>query len=325
MKLFFVSTPAQNRCTLSGHTGHPITDNCFMTEHHLKLSIVILNWNNKALLEKCLFSLQKHIPTTTHEIIVVDNASNDGSPTMVRSTFPNVRLIVNPKNLGYAKGNNIGIKEANGEYTLLLNEDTEFTSPIVEVLVRYLDDHTDVGAVAPRLLYPDTSTQYSCRTFPKLLPLYKQIAVDLHLLPPTKRWAEYKMNYWEHDDTKEVDQPMTTAILIRTDLLKKLGGFDEQFVNYFNDVDLCYRIKEQERQRIVFIGDHGHIIHHHGQGMKALKWKRVKFWNEGIRRFYRKHYVSSPVSVTYILLNIGLAIRTCALAARYLIEQQRKH
>lgn len=283
----------------------------------MTLSIVILNWNNRKLLKQCLLTIDQFKPNIPYEIIVVDNNSEDESQKMVKTEFPNVHLIENDTNTGYAKGNNVGIRKATGEYTLLLNEDIEFVDNTIQTLIEFLDTHPNTGAVAPKLQYPDGLTQYSCRTFPRIWPLYKQLATDLHLRPPNKKWAEYKMSYWKHNDTQTVDQPMTSAILIRTDILKKLHGFDEQFINYFNDVDLCYRIKHDLQKEIYFIGDKGHVIHHHGKGMKALKWKRVKFWNQGIRRFYKKHYIKSSFSIKYILLNIGLALRTSVLVLQY--------
>ncbi len=286
-----------------------------------EISLVILNWNNKDLLRKCLQTIEQHKPSVEMEIIMVDNASEDGSQNMVEQEFPHVQLMKNEDNIGYAAGNNVGINAATGKYTFLLNEDIELTNNIIQTLYTYLEEHPEVGGVSPRLQYGDGSTQYSCRAFPTIGRLYKKLAVDLHIAPATEFWGEYKMSFWKHDDTREVDQPMTTAFMLSTALLQKLKGFDEDFSHYFNDVDLAYRIKVKEKKKILFIGDKGHIIHHHGQGMKKLKWGRVKVWNMGLRRFYKKHYVSSSFSPAYILLQIGLMIRTAVLGVQYLVKK----
>lgn len=294
-------------------------------QHQPDISLVILNWNNKTLLRQCLLTLREHAPKNlTLQTIVVDNGSEDGSATMVQQEFPEVELIESNENLGYAAGNNLGIRAAKGTYTFLLNEDIEFIDDTIKTLYDYLEEHPNVIAVSPRLEYGNRTTQYSCRVFPRIGALYKQLLVDLKLAPKTEYWAEYKMDYWEHDDTRSVDQPMTTALMTHTDELQELGGFDEQFKNYFNDVDLAYRMKKGGKD-IMFLGDMATIIHHHGQGMRKLKWGRVQAWNQGIRRFYKKHYVRSVWSPTYIALEIGLGLRTAALAIQYAFKKKNKY
>ncbi|MER3466387.1 MAG: hypothetical protein C4340_04425, partial [Armatimonadota bacterium] len=135
------------------------------------LSIVIVNWNTKALLEKCLASLQQHAPAESFEVIVVDNASEDGSAAMVRSRFPQVRLLTERANHGYAAGNNIGIRAALGDAILLLNPDTEFIDDSLQRSVDILRSMPTVGVLAARLVSPDGSTQSSLRSFPRPLPV----------------------------------------------------------------------------------------------------------------------------------------------------------
>ncbi len=208
------------------------------------LSIVIVSWNTRELLDACLVSIRTIPDEVTREVIVVDNASADGSAEMVARDHPQVTLIANDENRGYAAGNNQGTEVAEGEHVLLLNPDIVVLDGALDTLARFLQEHPRAGAVAPRLILPDGSVQASCRSFPTPdVVLYEALGLS-RLFPRSRRFGRYRMTWWDYDDERPVDQPMASAILVRGAALNEVGEMDEQFPIFFNDVDLCKRLRD---------------------------------------------------------------------------------
>ncbi len=176
--------------------------------------------------------------------MVVDNASGDGTIEMVRAEFAQVRLIVNERNLGYAAGNNQAIRASAAPFVLLLNPDTEVQAGALGGLLSAFGGDERVGAAAAQLLLPDGRIQRSCRSFPRpAAVLYDAIGLA-RLFPRSEVFGQYRMTYWDHSSPREVDQPMASALALRRAALDEVGLFDEDFPLYFNDVDLCYRLKQ---------------------------------------------------------------------------------
>ncbi len=195
----------------------------------MKLSIVIVNWNVRELLRKCLKSIEKY-SFDTSEIIVVDNASNDGSADMVRENFSEVNYIKNTENRGFAAACNQGIKVAQGTYILFLNPDTQLQEESLAILTAFLDAHPNAGVVAPQLINTDGSIQPSVRKFPTIVSALRSF---FHL--PQRKDESFS-------ETTEVEQPMGACLLVRRSVLETVGFFDEQFFLWFEEVDLCKRI-----------------------------------------------------------------------------------
>lgn len=205
------------------------------------LSVVILNWNTCELLRKCLQSLVCNEESVHYEVIVVDNASEDGSRQMVQQEFPQVHLIVNPRNMGFGAGNNVAIAFTRGRYVLFLNSDTRVTAGALSPLVQYADRHQDVGIMGPKLLNEDGSLQYSCRRYPNLgAGLFRNTLLG-RLFPNNRYATDYLMQDWDHASIRDVDWVSGAAMMVRKHLLTQLGGFDEAFFMYCEDVDLCWR------------------------------------------------------------------------------------
>jgi hypothetical protein len=255
------------------------------------LSIIIVNWNTRDLLRACLRSLRETCADVAHETIVVDNASSDGSAAMVAEEFPEMRLVTNAENVGYAKGNNQGIEMARGDILWLLNPDTEVLPSTPQTLLRFMDDHPDCGALGCKLLNPTTQPpnhQFSCRTFPTPDVIIIEALGLSRLFPRHCVFGKYRMTWWDYDDVREVDQPMASSLLLRREVIEQVGGMDEQFPIFFNDVDLCYRIK-QAGWKIYFTPD-APVIHHGGASTRQVKPQMIRESHQSLLKFYEKHY-----------------------------------
>ncbi|HZO89922.1 MAG TPA: glycosyltransferase [Chthonomonadaceae bacterium] len=207
----------------------------------MDLSVIILSWNTCGLLEKCLRSLACSQPGLEYEVIVVDNASEDDSRAMVRRLFPNVRLLVNPTNVGFSAGNNTAIPHATGRYVLFLNSDTVVLEGALAAMVRYADAHPDIGILGPKLLNADDTLQYSCRRFPNLGTGFFRNTPLGRLFPHNRFALDYLYQNWDHATPRDVDWVSGAALMLRRTLLDQIGGFDEDFFMYCEDVDLCWR------------------------------------------------------------------------------------
>ena len=210
----------------------------------MKLSIVILCWNDRGVIENCLRSIYEGTHSTSIEVIVSDNGSTDGSIELIREKFPQVRLLENGTNLRFAKGNNVGFRESTGEYVLILNPDTIIHDETLDKMVRFADKHTEAGAFGCRVLSSDGSYQGCIR--PLDTPRSEWFAaLGLGFLGHiSDRFHPGVYVNWHGDTERTVGWLAGCFILIRGELLRKLGGFDEQFFYYYEDADLCRRVWE---------------------------------------------------------------------------------
>jgi GT2 family glycosyltransferase len=208
----------------------------------MKVSIIILCWNDLKVITDCIRSIYASTHSTEFEIIVSDNGSTDGSIEFIRREFPQVRLLENGVNLRFAKGNNVGIQASTGEYVLILNPDTIIHEGTLDKLVVYADRHPEGGAFGCRVLNTDGSYQACIRPLPTIRSEWI-LALGLRSLGRVSDWfqpGEYEG--WKGDTERTVGWLAGCFILIRADLLKRLGGFDEQFFYYYEDTDLCRRV-----------------------------------------------------------------------------------
>ncbi len=277
---------------------------------HPTASVLIVNWNTCGHLSRCLYSLTHYTLRIKPEIIVVDNASADGSAETVGREFPQVRLIANERNLGYAAANNQAAAVAKGRYLLLLNPDTEVTEDAIAKLVAFAEAHPEAGAVAPKLVYPDGRLQPSVRSFPTPTALlFAALSLDKPFVirhpSPFTLLGRYRMAWFSYDRVAEVDQPMASAILVRREAWEQIGGMDETMPIFFNDVDLCWRLKKSG-WRIYFLPD-AVVVHHHGASTRLLGVGKVWFSHQGLLRFYDKHFRPLVPTPLYDLLRSAVA------------------
>lgn len=258
-----------------------------MSDLQPQLSIIIASWNVKELLRRCLQSIQIHLHSFPYEVIVVDNASMDGSADMVTMEFPQVNLIRNKKNIGFGRANNLGLAKARGTYVLFLNDDTELNDSNIIRAIEYLTQHPKTGLVGLHLINPDGSNQPSVRHFPhvgdQLLYLLK-----LHILfPKAKILRKYLAQDFDYTKETKVDQVMGAAMLTSLELMKELAGFDPGFPNWFEEVDLCQRIYQKGLE--VHYLPITNIVHVKGASFaqhRPLKLQLV--FNYSMRRYFKK-------------------------------------
>jgi N-acetylglucosaminyl-diphospho-decaprenol L-rhamnosyltransferase len=270
------------------------------------LSIIIVNWNVKNLLRRCLNSLLKSLgygsgPQLTTQLIVVDNASKDGSVAMVRDEFPEAHLIANEENLGFTKGNNQGIALSDGRYALLLNPDTEVVEDAVLQMVAYMEDHPHVAALGPQLLYPDGRIQSSRRRFPQLRTAY----VEGTFLQPWFRDSSMLKRYYvldsSDDETQAVDWIVGACLLMRREALDEIGLLDEGFFMYSEELDWCYRARKSGWE-VVYLPT-AQVIHHVGKSSEqVLPIRHIQFQRSRVLFFKKHHGYWSAESLRLFLL-----------------------
>lgn len=251
------------------------------------LSIVMLSWNTRELTLAALRALERDPSTRTREVIVVDNASSDGSVDAIAAQFPHVRLIRNDRNELYAEGNNQGARIATGEFLCLLNSDTEVVPGALEMLVEFLEKHPDYGAVSPQLRSFDGSIQRACTRFPGLFDPLVDSTLFGRFWPGTHVHGRTRMHDFDHAHSRDVDQPPGAVFLIRRAEYLALGGLDPDLSLFYNDVDLCKRLWKRGR-RIHYLAE-ARVFHH--QGASTSRSERVQsLWLQNRRAYYAKHY-----------------------------------
>jgi GT2 family glycosyltransferase len=208
----------------------------------MKLSIVIICWNDWEIISECLRSIYEGTRSTECEVIVSDNGSSDGSVRLIRENFPRVRLIQNGANLRFSKANNVGIQASRGEYILILNPDTVIHDGALDSWVAFADAHPEAGAFGCRVLNPDGSYQHPARPFPTI---WRAWVAALYLRPLayfSTAFISDTYTGWQGETERPIDWQSGCGVMLRADLLKRLGGFDEQFFYYYEEVDLCHRV-----------------------------------------------------------------------------------
>jgi len=249
-------------------------------------SIIIVSYNSASFLEKCIESIINSQNYLDIEVIVVDNASTDGSVELIKSNFTIVKLIRNDLNFGFAKGNNIGISAAKGEYVLFLNPDTILCQDTLSKMVNFMKNTPDAGALGPKLIYPNSSLQLSCRHFYNLRTIFLRRTILGKIFPNSRLLRYHLMSDWDHNTTQEVDWVLGACLMVPRKVLEKVGYFDEKYKMYFEDVDLCYRIKKAGYKVYYYPG--ATVIHHH-QRESAKKFSMKTIWHiQSAIRFFNK-------------------------------------
>lgn len=275
-----------------------------------ELSIIIVSWNSRELLQKCLSSIYHNTNKLSFEVFVVDNASGDGSAEMVKKEFPQARLMENKENLGFARGNNQGFLRSKGEYVLILNPDTEVVKDALLKMVKYLKLNKEVGAVSGRLVYPDGTFQRYYRRFPTFLSILTTWFLPRIIGYKLKPTRVYLM--LDDDFSKEIEapQPAGSCLMVKRDLFLKECFMDEQFPIFFNDVDLCRRIYNKGLK--IFVLPAAEIIHYKGKGGleqgKLSLFLSVEYFISMVD-YFTKHEGAIKAQLLKILLSFGFLMR----------------
>ena len=254
------------------------------------VSIIIVSWNVRDLLDKCLASLckaQSERDSPLIEIIVVDSASEDGSMDMVRRKYPQALILPQKENIGFTRGNNIGLAHARAPYFLLLNPDTELGDDALLQMLDYMDQHPDVGILGPRTLNTDGSHQSTRRRFPTLMTgLFESAWLSAYA--PASVETRYRMLDTADDAILEADWVQGSAMMVRRELYAAIGGLDEGFVMYSEELDWCKRAKAAG-WKVVYHGQA--LITHHGgkSSQQAAAFQQIQFHTSKLR-YFRKHH-----------------------------------
>jgi GT2 family glycosyltransferase len=254
----------------------------------IEISVVIVGWNAKHYLELCLDSLVKAPPRRNMEVLVVDNASSDGSAEMIEAEYPWVKLIKSGENLGFAKGNNVAIRRATGRYIALVNPDVIVFPGCLDALADFLDKNPKVGNVGPRVLNPDMSMQSTCRRFPSLWNNFCSATRLESTFKGIPFFAGEHMFYFAHDRTLAVDVLVGCFSMIRRETLDQVGLLDEGLFMYGDDVDWCRRARNGGWE-VVFHPD-GQAIHDRGKITAPYPVRFAIAQQRSVLYYWKKHH-----------------------------------
>lgn len=264
------------------------------------ISIIIVSWKVKDLLRHCLRSIYRETIASSFEILVVDNASGDGTAEMVKTEFPSVQLIENRKNYGFATANNQAIKKASGEFVLLLNPDTVIIDQAIDRMVAWFKQAPAVGIAGCRLINPDGTGQSSVRRFPTISAL-SLILLKLHrIFPRLKPLRAYLCQDFDYQKAGPVDQVMGAFFMIRRAVLDKIGLLDGRYHLWFEEVDYCLRAKKHGFKVFYYPG--ARIIHHFGQSFQqVMSLKKQIIMNNSLLYYFRKNGMLAQALVVVFL------------------------
>src|SRR5271165_5510665 len=252
------------------------------------ISVVIVAWNARYYLELCLKSLEDAPPNRSMEVLVVDNASSDGSAEMIESKFPRVKLIRSPENLGFSKGNNVAIRQAQGRYIALVNPDVIVFPGCLDALADFMDQNPKVGNVGPRVLNPDMSMQSTCRRFPTLWNNFCSATGLATKFKNSQFFAGEHMFYFPHDRTLAVDVIVGCFSMIRRETLGEVGLLDEDLWMYGDDVDWCRRARNAGWQVMFYPG--GQVIHDRGKITAPYPVRFAVAQQRSVLQYWTKHH-----------------------------------
>ncbi len=299
----------------------------------MTLFVLIVSWNVRDLLRACLCALRQHASRlATQHILVVDNASTDGSVDMLRAEFPEVSLVANAVNRGFTGGNNDGLRRIlaiahehslplDRTFVFVLNPDTEVTAGALDALIRFMDAHRDVGLAAPQLRYPDGSVQPSRRRFPTLATALLE-STPLQPLAPRSVLDHYYMRDRRDDETCDVEWVVGAAMLVRASVIAQVGLFDEErFFMYSEEVDWCRRIR-QAGWRVVYHPS-AVVVHHEAQSSNQVVAQRMIYFNTSKVRYWAKHHGRAQASLVRWALLALTAWEWLLEASKWLMGHKR--
>ena len=266
----------------------------------MDLSISVINWNTRDLLEECLKSIYSNIYKVSFEVWVVDNGSSDGSREMIKTEFPQVRFIENKDNLGFARANNQAIKRSSGKYELLLNPDTLIRESALEAMVSFMEANARVGICGCRLLNEDGSVQPSCGKFPDLFTIFLHMT-KLNYLYPGNRFSRRFMGAGlDGGGAEEVDWATGACLLVRHQAMEEIGLLDERFFMYCEDLDWCRRMKDAGWK--VYCLPQAEVVHYRS---RSYEEGSLRIFLEGYKSWFiylRKHFPKAKIGILKLLV-----------------------
>lgn len=280
----------------------------------MDVSICIVNWNVKELLDSCIESIIKHTSGVTYEIIIFDNASEDGSVEMIKTSYPKCTIIESDVNYGFARGSNLAAKKSKGKYILYLNPDTKLISNAILGMYNHLEEDDKCGAVGCKLINQDGTIQYTCAAmFPTIRTEFNEFFCLSRIFPKSKIFSGREMIYWDHRDSRYVQTLSGACIMIRRALADELNGFDENTFMYSEDTDLCFRVWEKGCK--VFYLSTYDIIHYEGSSTSKVKENNYsdKRQRESNYYFISKNYGKNEAKKYKYIVILGSIFRILLL------------
>jgi len=272
----------------------------------MDLSIIIVNYNVRQFLENALTSIQRAMAGLEGEIFVVDNASDDGSAEMVRTKFAGVRLIENRENLGFARANNIALREARGRFLLLINPDTIVQEDTFSVMMKFFGEHPEAGLAGCKILNPDGSFQLACRrSYPTPWVAFTKIFGMSKIFPNSKLFGRYNLTYLSPDETYPVEAVSGSFMMMRKEVYDRVGGLDEAFFMYGEDLDWCYRVL-RAGYSVYYVHD-TKIVHFKGESTRRSDIDELKHFYQAMELFVEKHFRGS--GILRLFLRAGILLR----------------
>ncbi len=274
----------------------------------MDISVVIVSYNVKEFLQQCIFSLRKSLENYQAEIIVVDNNSVDGTGEILKRSFPDVRLFENEENVGFAAGCNQGLEVASGKYFLLLNPDTIIQEDTIPTMIDFFEEHPDSGAAGCRILNADGTLQLACRrSFPTPWVAFTKLIGLSSLFPRSRRFGRYNLTYLNPNEMAQVESISGSFLMFRREIFEKIGGLDETYFMYGEDIDYCFRIR-QEGWNIYYVPD-TKIIHYKGESTKLASFDNFIAFYQAMDIFVKKHFKSTFSLFLDIIIRIGILFR----------------
>ncbi|HRQ37543.1 MAG TPA: glycosyltransferase family 2 protein [Chloroflexota bacterium] len=281
---------------------------------------MIVSWNVRELLRDCLRSITQTQGDLALETIVVDSASSDGSPEMVAAEFPQVKLIAATENVGFPRGNNMGIAKAHGRYILLLNPDTVLHENALAHMVTYLENHRDVGVVGAQLLNEDGSVQSSRRRFPTLTTAFFE-STWLQARAPQRILNRYYALDLPDDQVADVDWVMGACLMTRQEIAQSIGGLDEGYFMYSEELDWCRRIK-MAGWRVVYLPT-AQVTHYQGKSSEQVVAQRHIYFNRAKLRYFRKYHGRIPTLLLRLFLLLNYLVQLLLEAGKGVVGHKR--
>ncbi len=282
------------------------------------LGIVIVNWNTCELLHRCLDTVFASAGDVTFRAVVVDNASDDDSVAMVKRLFPQVELIANNENVGYPRGNNIGLRHlgywaagdvaaSSPRYALLLNPDTELPTTALAEMVQFMDSRPEIGVAGPKLVLADGSLDKACRRgFPTPMVSFYHYSGLAKLFPRNPRFGRYNMTFADEDEELEVDSVVGAYMQVRASVIEKVGLLDESFFMYGEDLDWAFRVKQAGYK--VWYHPAVTVRHVKRAASRMSPRAQFEFWR-AMLIFYRKHFRRSTVLPVHLIILAALLVK----------------
>lgn len=258
-----------------------------MSHESIYISVVVISFNGLEFIEDCLTTVVKSLQDVSSEIIVIDNASGDGTVDIINSRFSNIKLIQNKTNLGFARAVNQGFDHARGEYILLLNQDTKIVDDAVVRLANRMKKDGSIGTIGPKFIGFDGKLQKSGRAFPKYRDLLWEFTGLSRLFPGSKIFSNWKLGWFDHLTERAIDQPMGAALMVNRRALDKVGPFDESFGIFFNDVDYCRRMIENGYNNLYY--PEAIIMHYVGGSTEKRKAKMILESHRAMFKYFKKY------------------------------------